>query len=265
MEGNLTKGPILKTLTKLAIPIMASSFLGTLYNITDMAWIGLLGAKAVAGVGVGGMFTWLSQGLASMARMGGQVQISQCIGRGEKEKAHGYAQTAMQLALLMGLAYGIIVALFANQLVGFFKLDDAETLSAALDYTKIACGFIVFSFLSFTLTGIYTAQGDSKTPFIANLFGLAASGRRSDGNCFGTGNCYNDYAVWSYITEEGKCVERSSLVCKNSVGICAGNLQNRYSYCTSGYGVLFYLYGIDAYGSWFWSRGNCYAACGRSD
>lgn len=50
MEGNLTKGPILKTLTKLAIPIMASSFLGTLYNITDMAWIGLLGSKAVAGV-----------------------------------------------------------------------------------------------------------------------------------------------------------------------------------------------------------------------
>ena len=171
MEGNLTKGPILKTLMKLAIPIMASSFLGTLYNITDMAWIGLLGAKAVAGVGVGGMFTWLSQGLASMARMGGQVQIAQCIGRGEKEKAHGYAQTAMQLALLMGLAYGIIVALFANQLVGFFKLDDAETLSAALDYTKIACGFIVFSFLSFTLTGIYTVLAQVIVTMIM-LFGV---------------------------------------------------------------------------------------------
>ena len=86
MEGNLTKGPILKTLTKLAIPIMASSFLGTLYNITDMAWIGLLGSKAVAGVGVGGMFTWFSQGLASMSRMGGQVQVAQCIGRGDKEE-----------------------------------------------------------------------------------------------------------------------------------------------------------------------------------
>lgn len=175
MEGNLTRGPILKTLTKLAIPIMASSFLGTLYNITDMAWIGLLGAKAVAGVGVGGMFTWLSQGLASMARMGGQVQVAQCIGRGERQKAHGFAQTAMQLALLMGLAYGIIVALFANPLVGFFRLEDAETLRAALDYTRIVCGFIVFSFLSVTLTGIYTAQGDSKTPFVANLFGLAAN------------------------------------------------------------------------------------------
>ena len=38
MEGNLTKGPIMKTLVKLAVPIMASAFLGTLYNITDMAW-----------------------------------------------------------------------------------------------------------------------------------------------------------------------------------------------------------------------------------
>ena len=88
MEGNLTKGPILKTLTKLAVPIMASAFLGTLYNITDMAWIGLLGSRAVAGVGVGGMFTWLSQGLAAMARMGGQVQVAQCIGRGDRERAH---------------------------------------------------------------------------------------------------------------------------------------------------------------------------------
>ena len=142
MEGNLTKGPILKTLTKLAIPIMASSFLGTLYNLTDMAWIGLLGSKAVAGVGVGGMYTWLSQGLASMARMGGQVQVA------------------------------AIVLLFLHQLIGFFQLDDAEAIAAAFSYTRIACGLIVFSFLTFTLTGIYTAQGDSKTPFIANLIGL---------------------------------------------------------------------------------------------
>lgn len=172
MEGNLTKGPILKTLTKLAIPIMASSFLGTLYNLTDMAWIGLLGSKAVAGVGVGGMYTWLSQGLASMARMGGQVQVAQCIGKGNRDEANKYAQTAVQLATLMGLAYAAIVLLFLHRLIGFFHLDDAEAIAAALSYTRIACGLIVFSFLTFTLTGIYTAQGDSKTPFIANLIGL---------------------------------------------------------------------------------------------
>ena len=175
MEGNLTKGPILKTLTKLAIPIMASSFLGTLYNITDMTWIGLLGSKAVAGVGVGGMFTWFSQGLAAMARMGGQVQVAQCIGRGERDRAHGFAQAAVQLATLMGMAYAVISLVFTRQMVAFFQLTDPEAQTAALSYTKIACGLIVFSFLTLTMTGLYTAQGDSKTPFLANLIGLVTN------------------------------------------------------------------------------------------
>ena len=175
MEGNLTKGPILKTLTKLAIPIMASSFLGTLYNITDMAWIGLLGSKAVAGVGVGGMFTWFSQGLAAMARMGGQVQVAQCIGRGERDRAHRFAQAAVQLATLMGMAYAVISLLFTRQMVGFFQLTDPEAQTAALAYTKIACGLIVFSFRTLTMTGLYPAQGDSKTPFLANLIGLVTN------------------------------------------------------------------------------------------
>ena len=175
MDGNLTKGPILKTLTKLAIPIMASYFIGTLYNITDMAWIGQLGSKAVAGVGVGGMFTWLSQGLSSIARMGGQVQVAQCIGRGDREKAHGYAQAAIQLAFYMGLIFALISLIFVHPMVGFFNLTDPEAYHAAVSYTRIACGLIVFSFLTVTLTGLYTAQGDSQTPFWANLIGLATN------------------------------------------------------------------------------------------
>ena len=154
---------------------MASSFLGTLYNITDMAWIGLLGAKAVAGVGVGGMFAWLSQGLVSLARMGGQVQVAQHIGRREQEEAHGYAQAAVQMSALLGILFAAVVLILLKPLIGFFKLEDAEALAAAFSYTKIACGLIMFSFLSLTLTGLYTAQGDSKTPFAANLVVLAVN------------------------------------------------------------------------------------------
>ena len=60
---------------------------------------------------------------------------------------------------------------------GFYlrQLTDPEALEAAFSYTKIACGLIVFSFVTFTLTGIYTAQGDSRTPFVANLIGLATN------------------------------------------------------------------------------------------
>ena len=35
-----------------------------------------------------------------------------------------------------------------------------------------SCGCVIFSYMTVVLTGIYTAQGDSKTPLYANLIGL---------------------------------------------------------------------------------------------
>ena len=169
---NLTEGPILNTLTRLSLPIMASSFLSTAYSITDMAWIGVLGSKAVAGVGVGGMYVWLSQGLVSLARMGGQVHVAQSMGRGKREEARQYAGAAIQLTLLFGLAFAAVCLLFTDPLLSFFALDDSLTYRYAREYTQVTCGLILFSFMTQTLTGLFTAQGDSKTPFLANLAGL---------------------------------------------------------------------------------------------
>lgn len=169
---DLTSGPILKTLTELALPIMASSFLGTAYNLTDMAWIGMLGAKAVAGVGVGGMYVWLSQGLVSLARMGGQVHVAQSCGRGNKKEAENYAAASIQITVLFGILFAAVCLIFTKPLITFFNLNDAQTYADAHVYMQITCGLIIFSFMNLTLTGLYTAQGDSKTPFKANLAGL---------------------------------------------------------------------------------------------
>ena len=171
-QKSLAEGPILKTLIGLALPIVGSSFLGTIYSITDMAWIGLLGSRAVAGVGVGGMYVWLSQGIVSLARMGGQVYVAQCFGRNEKKKAANYAMAAVQMTILFALVFSAICLLFTDPLIDFFNLNDAESTDAARIYLKITCGLILFSYLSQTLTGLYTAQGDSRTPFLANLLGL---------------------------------------------------------------------------------------------
>lgn len=174
-QVSLTEGPILKSLLNLAFPIMISSFLGTLYNIVDMAWVGLLGANAVAGVGAGGMYVWLSSGFSTMTRMGGQVFAAQELGKGRREEARQYAKAAVQLVILMGVLYGAVCLAFTDQLIGFFQLSDAESVAIGIQYTKITCGLILFSFLNFTLTGLYTAQGDSRTPFVANFAGMAAN------------------------------------------------------------------------------------------
>lgn len=172
---DLTSGPILKTLAELALPIMASSLLGTAYNITDMAWIGLLGAKAVAGVGVGGMYVWLSQGLVALPRMGGQVNTAQACGRRDYEEARSYAASSLQITILFGILFAALCILFLDPLIGFFNLTDPEAYSSGRSYMLITCGLIIFSFLNLTLTGLSTAQGDSRSPLMANLLGLVGN------------------------------------------------------------------------------------------
>lgn len=171
-EGKLTTGSIPGVLTKLSMPIVAAAFLSTAYSITDMAWIGLLGGEILAGVGVGSMYVWLSQGLATLSKMGGQVLAGQELGKGNRENAKHYAVAAIQLTILFGVLFGGISLVFTDPMVAFFGLGDAIAIKAAGIYMRITCGLIVFSYLGQVLTGIYTAQGDSQTPLKANFIGL---------------------------------------------------------------------------------------------
>ena len=169
---DLVREPIFPALTRLAMPIMASAFLATAYNLTDMAWVGTLGSDAVASVGVGGMYTWLSAGVILLARMGGQVMLGQSLGAGDREKAGCYARAAVHLGILLGLLYGTVCLTFTPHLVGYFHLSGAAVIRDAERYIRITGGLVVFFFMTFLLTGLFTAQGDSATPFRANLMGL---------------------------------------------------------------------------------------------
>ena len=76
-QVDLLNGPIFPTLTGLALPIMATSLVQMAYNLTDMAWVGRVGSPAVAAVGSAGMYTWLSQGVMMLPKMGGQIKVEE--------------------------------------------------------------------------------------------------------------------------------------------------------------------------------------------
>lgn len=170
---DLLHGKILGSLTGLALPIMATSLVQTAYNLTDMAWIGRVGSSAVAAVGAAGMYTWLSSGIVTLARMGGQIKVAHSLGENDAQEAAEYGKGALQLTVLLALVYGVIVLLFAGSLIGFFGLRSEEIVGDAQVYLRITCGLILFPFLNQTMTGLFTAVGDSKTPFLANCTGLA--------------------------------------------------------------------------------------------
>lgn len=169
---DLLKGPIFKTLMKLALPIMGTSLIQMAYNLTDMIWIGKLGAPAVAAVGSAGMYMWLSNGISALARMGGQVCVGQSIGANDKEKAATFATGTIQLGVLFGAIFGVLTLLFYKPMIGFFNLTSPEVIKQAEIYLIITCGLVVINFLNQIMTSLMTAIGNSHHPFVATTIGL---------------------------------------------------------------------------------------------
>lgn len=170
---NLLSGSITGALTKLALPIMATAFLQMGYNLIDMIWIGRVGSNAVSSVGIGSMFVWFSSGLIMITKIGNQVKVGQCLGAKKEEEAAVYAKTALQMAIVAGILYGLFSASMRELLVGFFLLESQEIIQDAQIYIFITCGFIIFNFMNQVLTGIWTALGNSKVTLLGTLIGLS--------------------------------------------------------------------------------------------
>lgn len=169
---NLLEGPIFSSLMKLALPIMGTSLIQMAYNLTDMIWIGRIGANAVAAVGSVGMYMWLSNGISTLAKMGGQVRVGQSIGSQNKKDAAQYASATIQLGIIFGVIYGMITLLFHSQMIGFFHLTSPDVIKDAEIYLIITCGFVVINFVNQIFTSLMTAIGNSHHPFVATAIGL---------------------------------------------------------------------------------------------
>lgn len=169
---NLLQGPIFKSLSLLAIPIMATYFIQMAYNLVDMLWIGYLGSGAVASIGVSGNFMYLANGLVNMPKVGSQALVGQSLGAQNKKETRAYIQAAFQSAIFFAVIYGIIIILFQKSLIQLFNLTDPTIIQDAQNYLWITCGFVLFSFVNQIFTGILTAAGHSKSTFIATTTGL---------------------------------------------------------------------------------------------
>lgn len=172
---NLTEGHIERTLTKLAIPIMGTSFVQMAYNLTDMFWVGKIGSGAVAAVGTAGFFTWFAFSLILLAKVGAEVFVAQHIGRGDEEGAKDHARTAIHLTIILAISYRIFLILFRSNLISFFNLGDKNIINMAENYLVIVAAGILFMFVNPVLTAVFNGSGNSKTPFMINLIGLVAN------------------------------------------------------------------------------------------
>ena len=172
---DLLEGSIVRSLTSLALPIMATSLIQMAYNMTDMIWIGRVSANAVAAVGAAGMYLWLANGLAMIPRLGGQVKVAHELGAQNIERAASYGQAAFHLGALLVVLFTTLCITLNGPLIAFFRLNTPSVIADARTYLVIVAAGFFFSFFNQIFTGMFTAMGGSVVVLRSTAIGLVGN------------------------------------------------------------------------------------------
>lgn len=169
---DFTRGAIFRPLVRLALPIMATSFMQMAYTLANMAWVGRLGSESVAAVGSVGMLVWLTSSFALLSKIAAEVSIGQAIGARKHREAMACASHTTTISLITALILTAILYFGANPILSFFKMPP-HIHEEAITYLQIVATATPFSFLVLNFAGIYNGTGRSSTPFYLVATGLA--------------------------------------------------------------------------------------------
>ena len=168
---DFTHGAIFSPLVRLAMPIMATSFVQMAYNLTDMAWVGRLGSESVAAIGAVAMVMWLNSSFAMLSKVAAEVSIGQALGAGKEREATACASHTTTISLLLALVLAVVLHFGADFILSFFKLAP-QIQVLAVNYLHIVSTAVPFAFLITNFTGIYNGAGRSNIPFLFVSSGL---------------------------------------------------------------------------------------------
>ena len=178
MNKDLTVGKPSRVLWEFSIPLFGSVIFQQMYNIADSLIAGkFVGEHALAAVGNSYEITLIYLAFAFGCNIGTSVIVSQYFGAKRMQEVKTAVSTAM---IFTGLLCGVLM--FLGFLLTPTLLRVINTPEAIFDdcllYLNIYTGGLLFLFFYNVSTGIFSALGDSVTPFrflavssVANIIG----------------------------------------------------------------------------------------------
>lgn len=166
MNKDLTVGKPESVLWKFCLPLFASIIFQQLYNIADSLVAGkFIGETALAAVGNSYEITLIFIAFAFGCNIGCSVIVSQFFGAKDYKNMKTSVYTAMISTAVLCAVLMLFGVLFCGNLLKLIKTPSAILNDSKL-YLDIYIYGLPFMFFYNMATGIFSALGDSKTPFI---------------------------------------------------------------------------------------------------
>ncbi len=164
------RGSLLRSLTQLALPLMASSLIsGVFFQLVDLKLVSGLGEDAITAViitnqSIRQVIFMLIMG----ASFGAQGLIARNIGQADQERADHVAGQTVMLGLGLSVIVAVIGVTFPAQLLGAMNVSP-EVLAIGVPYVRLVLllsfGFVLINLFNAILNG----AGDTATPFVIGV------------------------------------------------------------------------------------------------
>lgn len=166
MNKDLTTGKPFNVLLRYSLPLLGSIIFQQLYNIADSFVAGrYLGTSALAAVGNSYEVTLIYIAFAFGLNIGVSVVVARYFGAKDYKKAKTTAYTALIASAVLGVVLTVVGFFVARPVLELLDTP-AGVIDASAEYLYIYIGGFIFLLIYNIATGIFSALGDSITPFI---------------------------------------------------------------------------------------------------
>ena len=159
-----------KILLKLAPPVMLAQLIQALYNIVDSLFVGRYSDSGLTALSIIYPLQLLMIALAVGTGVGINTIMAAKLGVGKKEEADEYAGVGTPLAIIMWFLFAVI-CWFIMPTYAKMSTDSVDIINDVIVYGRIVCVFSFGLFLESIWTKVLQANGDMKTPMLAQIFG----------------------------------------------------------------------------------------------
>lgn len=167
---NMTEGGITGLLIRFSIPMLMGNLFQQLYNIVDSIIVGkLVGADALAAVGVTGPMGFFFFALCNGIGAGGGIVTSQSFGSGDTKNVKSCITNVGYIMIAFPFVVGIAAFFLSGPLLRLLDTP-SDIFPEAFIYLRITCIGLVFVSVYNYISSMLRALGDSKTPLYFLIF-----------------------------------------------------------------------------------------------
>lgn len=174
-EKDFTAGNINRAIFLLSVPMVLEMIMESLFAVVDVYFVGRLGEKAIATVGLTESVLTIIYSVAMGLSIATTAIIARRIGEKDPDGAAHTAVQAMYLACGLSLLVSLSGILFAKNILLLMGADPV-LVAENYHYTQIMMGSNIIIMLLFLINGIFRGAGDAsiamRSLWLANILNI---------------------------------------------------------------------------------------------